>query len=256
MANFTKESQLSDPVTKWLEDQDYTVYVEIPIFNRPVDVLAVSDEKLVAVSLKLCLTQKVIYQATTASLRTDEAWCGVASNPRTSGIKRCEEQGIGVLHVTEYGVDEILQPHTSKQLHDWSPSERARQWMLKKLEKYRPGGVGGRPTGKGVGPAQAVYERVQKYRIEHSDATWEEVFENVPNHYAHARSLAGGMRAVEKRRAQTTQQKALRKTRCRCGHLGEEHKKLNGWCWGGCKVCRCKTFIEEEKDERDSNPGG
>jgi len=69
--------------------------------------------------------------------------------------------------------------------------------MNERLDMTEPGGIAGKPTLKGEGPAQECYERVQKFKQAQPKATWKEVFENVGNHYANPRSMAGAMRMVE-----------------------------------------------------------
>jgi cysteine synthase len=55
-------------------------------------------------------------------------------------------------------------------------------------------------TTKGEGPAIECSRAVDQYRKAHPGASWLEIFENVPNHYSHHRSLAQAMKQVTERR--------------------------------------------------------
>jgi hypothetical protein len=60
---------------------------------------------------------------------------------------------------------------------------------------------GGLPCLKGEGPAISAEDACRHYRERHPDATWEEVFANVPNHYASAKSMQSAFYSNRQRRA-------------------------------------------------------
>jgi hypothetical protein len=171
-----------------------------------------------------------------------EAWVGVESNPQSSSLEDCRDRGLGVLRVDD-GVEELIQPDPdrSASLTHGTSSQR----LLDKLENLEPGGTGGYPNRLGKGPAQVVYDRVQKYREQHPDATWKEMYNNIPNHYASHNSMSGAMKSVKKRRRWRERYDRRKKQTCvACGHIGEDHRTQEGLRLGGCKHedCGCPWF--------------
>jgi hypothetical protein len=49
--------------------------------------------------------------------------------------------------------------------------------------------VGGVPNRLGIGVAQDVQRRVDQYPVAHPNATWNEIYENVPSHYHSFRNM-------------------------------------------------------------------
>ena len=200
-----KEAKLSDPVSDWLRARGYTPYAEVPWFSSPIDLVGKKDDHLIAVCLKVCLSDKVIRKAMAVQVQCHLVYCGVASKPRSSSLEKCKQHGIGVLRILGSQVDVLLEANDGSQ-----PSENKHgcrifsnyaNLMVKKLEKLEPGGVGGKPNLKGEGPAQHAAHLIKQYRKTHPKATWKELFSNVPNHYASYQSMSNAMRMLPQRLA-------------------------------------------------------
>ena len=78
----------------------------------------------------------------------------------------------------------------------WAPRKEK---MVRALVGTEPGGVAGLPTLRGLGPAQDCYRALTAYREAHPKATWVEIYREVPNHYANAKSMASAMSIVKDR---------------------------------------------------------
>ena len=185
-----KETDLAKPVADWMRSKGYTVYSEVPIFERVVDMVGVNGNELLVVELKLNLSWKVIRQAYTSQLVSNKVYVGVSTNPRKSSIEKCKKYGIGVLRITNI-VEILLEPSEVKRI--W-PTYR--DTIIEMTEVLTPSDEAGIPNGGNLGPAQACYIRVKRYRKLHPKATWKEIYKNVGNHYSNHLSLAGAMREV------------------------------------------------------------
>ena len=178
------ESQLSNPVRRWLTDRNYTVHTEV--FGH--DLAGYFQERSVIVELKTSLTTGVIRQCLRAQTRANYVFAAVSTSPRKSGLSLASKYGIGVLRVAG-GVVAMIVDATDK---SWGESGKnfAKQMVNMKTSEAD---VGGLPCLEGRGPAQDCLKLVDEYRKSHPSATWREVFADVPNHYANPRSMAGAM---------------------------------------------------------------
>jgi hypothetical protein len=179
------EADLYLPVKKWLEEKGYSVKPEMPVYNNNVDVVGVKETHVIAVELKKCLSHQVRYQARRNDDFADETWVAIGTIPKRSSVKEAAKDGIGVLVVIGEAAAVWLEADPSKH---HPPVERHKKRILEKHPRL-PDGIGGFPCRKGKGPAQEVKRRVIEYRKEHPKATWKELFEHVPNHYASHRSM-------------------------------------------------------------------
>lgn len=193
-----KEVDLSEPVRLWLESRGYEAYAEVPFLYSIPDWLGKhrEDGTTIAVEMKRSLTRAVMHQVYTLNLACEFVYVAVGTRPRQKGIDRCTKHGIGVLSVVDGVVHVVAESVTRKNF----PGKAWKRQLLERLKLCEPGGVAGKPTELESGPAQDCYERVQEYKRLHPKATWDEIFENVANHYASTRSMAGSMRAVVERR--------------------------------------------------------
>jgi hypothetical protein len=194
-----KECELSAPVMEWFNEREFDVFVEVspPYVSATfVDLVACHFETgtVIAIELKTSLTKKVLRQAYTHTLFADAAYVAVGSNPRKLSLEKCRKAGVGVIRVRPE-VAVVLRPRM-KHPPFWGYKEK----ILDRLILREPGGVAGLPTLKGEGPAQQCYELVLKYRKRYPDATWKDIFRDVPNHYSSYRSMCGAMRVVEIKR--------------------------------------------------------
>lgn len=194
-----RESDLSRPIMTWLRGRGFTPYAEIPppyASASIVDIVGVRGEEIVAVELKRSLTRRVVHQAYTHQLFAHQVWVAVGTRPRKKSKQAPRQEQIGVLSVRD-GVVYVVR-HAS--YRENFPLEHYARRMREKLAWREPGGTAGVPCLKGVGPAQDCYDRVQEFKREHPKATWQEIFEKVPNHYASARSMAYSMGVVRDKR--------------------------------------------------------
>jgi hypothetical protein len=189
------EASMSAAVSAWLRAEGLRVYAEVPWHFTSIDHAGVSESRIVLVEMKRCLSEGVMQQACTHQLVTDEVYCVVLSRPAASSVSRAREIGLGVARVYEDRVCIMLppKPRKGKSLIMRHYVERFRA----RVAKLDEGGVGGKPTLKGEGPAQDVYRAVRRYRREHPGVTWKELYQAVPNHYAHARSMQLSMGKLE-----------------------------------------------------------
>jgi hypothetical protein len=190
-----REAAMSGPVTAWLEGQGLTVYAEVPFHGSSVDHVGATPDfsRVVMVEMKTCLTRKVLHQAYTHQLATHEVYCIVASAPSPASLADARKAKLGVGRVHDGKVHIVLHQRRDRRVR-WEPTAKR---LIDRLRHLEPGGVGGTPCLKGEGPAQECYRQVRRYRREHPDATWKQVFDAVPNHYAHARSFMMSMAKLE-----------------------------------------------------------
>jgi hypothetical protein len=188
------ECDLAEPVFDWLKSRGFTPYGEVRWYNRAIDVVGLDVETVVAIELKMSLTRHVRYQAHLNQLASNYSWAAVGTRPRKLPFGPFET--IGVLSVVGGKVEVIREA---------DPSPRANDYHLKAIRgvcHYKePCGVAGLPGMAGIGPAQDVYNAMVKFIAENPKAKWQEIWEQVPNHYKHARSMQGAMRIVRDVRA-------------------------------------------------------
>jgi len=176
----------------------------MPLSCAVVDLVGVRGDGLIAVELKKSLTTNrkmtwrgnrttVLDQANRNRNFAHLSYCAVMSNPRKASIAECEACGIGVLRVTDKGVVAISAAKPGISAH---AAERRIRGIL---EHRREGGIAGKPNEKGVGPAQDVLKEVRLYKRDHPDATWEDLFGAVPNHYSSKDSMRMAMGSAEER---------------------------------------------------------
>lgn len=189
-----KEAELAKPVAEWMRSKGYTVYAEVPCLSQCVDFVGIRDMEILCVELKLSLTRHVIRQAVTCQLVTEKVYVGVGSRPRKDSIGLCKKYGLGILSIKDGKVNCIIEPTRKYDLYD-SVAKK----IIDTCKMMVPGDEAGKPCQAGDGPAQDCFRRIKEYRKDHPKATWKQIYENVPNQYCSAASLAGGMRMVKQR---------------------------------------------------------
>lgn len=201
-----KETDLAKPVANWLRQQGYVVYAEIPCLSRCVDFIGLRNSDMICVELKYSLTTKqpkrarnytspVLYQARSCQIFTSIVYVAVATNPRASSIKACKEIGVGVLRVcSESEVIEIIPSYKQ-----YEPSVNLQKEIKAQCIALGPSDDAGKPQQVGEGPAQDCYWRIKEYRRIHPQATWKDIFKDVPNHYTSQQSMYGAMRIAGER---------------------------------------------------------
>ena len=189
-----REFELAMPVMTWLAGRGFTPFGEIPWGATAIDVVGLSDDAVWAVELKISLTTHVIRQAMRNQLTAHKSWCAVGTRPRHPQRVR---HGIGLLTVIRGEVEVLVEAESRPEV-----TKEIRLRQLRGACAYKtPFGKAGLPTMKGIGPAQDVFDAVERFRASNPSVTWEQVYRAVPNHYAHARSLQGAMATVRKLRS-------------------------------------------------------
>jgi hypothetical protein len=194
MSHPLREADLAQPVMAWLRGRGFTPYGEVRWYDRAIDIVGLNLEWVTAVELKTSLTRKVLQQAHINQLAAHFSWVAVGTRPR--GLPFGPFNRIGVLSVVGGRVTVLRRAQHS--LCVSGHHTRAIRGVCHYKQADGPAGLPGRT---GVGPAQDVFDAVGRYRAQHSAASWQELWENVPNHYKHARSMQGAMRVVRDVRA-------------------------------------------------------
>lgn len=195
------EAELFAPVKRYFKGLGFTVYAEVAHYYRGIDLVAVKGDDHVAVELKLTFNDKVVSQARQNSLsfskgyvaypvkepvyfHFDEVYWKLRESTRVR-YEHCRGSGIGILQILPSGmIYEALEPQEQK--------------VFKKMDfahyEEKDDDVGGLPFQKGVSAGYHELESIKKYVAINPTASWQEIFDNVHTHYAHARSLSGAMR--------------------------------------------------------------
>ena len=191
------EAQLAPLVADWLRAQGLVVYAEVPLYQNSIDLVGIdfATNRIVTVELKTSFSITVLRSAMINQLATVESWAAAPTQPRPRAVEVADQQDIGLLRVAD--PMEIIRPAPD-------PTDRASKafkirghFVAKKILEFcrldEPSDAGGIRWRKGRGPAQDVYRRVQRFLKEHPGATWPTIYQSVPNHYAHARSMMQSM---------------------------------------------------------------
>jgi len=193
------EASLSAPVQRWLAEAGYAAYVEVPMFERTVDIIGLAGEPgkevIIAVELKTSLTEAVRLQALGNNIFANTSYCAVATTPRKASLDDCRKLRLGVLQVK--GENVIRQVHAFR--HGGRVFLHYQKQCLEQHSRMQPGGIAGMPQLAGEGPAQDVARRIAKYREKHPKATWRELFEMIPHHYSSPHSMVGAMASLRDR---------------------------------------------------------
>lgn len=186
------EFQLSEPVSEWLRSRGCRVYAEVIYSGCTIDLVGIHGEMpghiVNAVELKRHFSDTAFGQVSYHQYKVHFSWIAAFSKPRQSTIEYAQQQRIGLLTVKDDQVTVVLEAQRNH--------VRSHPLMIRRAHQ---GGLAGKASSIGPGPAQQVYEAVAKYRTENPQAKWNEIYLSVPNHYATANSLAGGMRSVDER---------------------------------------------------------
>lgn len=193
-----RETKLFPPVRDWLASQGYTVFAEC----WGHDVVAYRGDWIVVVELKMSLTRRLYGQCVRATMFADAVYGATPCRPRA--LERFTETGLGVLRVTA-AVETLSHPSNISRARNDSHHQRA----LERLRGWNPlaNQVAGVPMLAGCGPRQDCVSRVRQYLAANPSAGWREIFRDVPNHYAHHRSMRGALQSIEFLRKEPTDAK-------------------------------------------------
>ncbi len=188
MTRQLKEYKLSDPVKEYFENRGYKVYTEIPIAGSQIDIIAIKNSFIIAVELKTSLSRQLICQCIRHQKDCNVIYVAVPVNPSSRSIELYKKYSIGIMKVSDK-VEMILE---GSEHNLFSDTKHTR--MLNYCETILPGGIGGMPTRKGIGPRIDCIKRVKEYLINHPAAKWKEIFDNVHNHYYTYKSMQSALR--------------------------------------------------------------
>jgi len=198
-----KEVNLYQPMKEWFVKQGYQVRPEFAIYHRNFDAIAVKDNIVIAIEMKMTLSKILYLQIRDGCGFADFSYAVVATKPRKTAdmFKQLIYEGIGVLSVKNNKVEEVLAPVKNEKFNEVNPFlDPYHQKAVKYVERTEDRGIGGKPQLKGEGPARYVWELIQEYRLKHPKATWEELYKEIPNHYCSYRSMQSAMSMLHQRR--------------------------------------------------------
>ena len=178
------EIKLSEPIKQYFIGKGYTVYCEIPHNLRTVDIVAIKGDEIIAIELKVGYCGKVLQQAMINQLFANKSYAAITKRPKDKNVLQCQENNVGVLLVNGKAIS-MSEPESDSP----KPDKYYRDKILASCKKHKDNDLAGLPCQKGVGYAASVNAAVKEYRRLHPDASWIEIYHNVPNHYASAVSL-------------------------------------------------------------------
>lgn len=180
-----KEIELAKPVADWMRSEGFTVYSEIPYWDRCIDMVGLKDDVIRVVELKVKYSKYAMNQAVKCQLATSDIFVASTTKPMNKTIQYCQKYGVGLLKVDSQ-VEVILRPH--KVVDTWRNATKHLRDNC-----FEPSDNAGIACMSGCEPAVAVGECVKQYIEENPSAGWREIFKNVPNHYSNYQSMAGAM---------------------------------------------------------------
>jgi hypothetical protein len=179
-----KERELYPPLKEWLNGQGYKAYTEI----LNMDVVAKKDNEFIGFELKMSCSKTVIHQAYRTMTLCGKAYIVTPVIPRINSFDECKKRGIGIMRITD-NIDILLEAG------QWEHRLIYYYFKIGDFEQMQEGQISGTPNMKGEGPAQCLLKEIQKYLELNPKAGWEQIYNNVPNHYSNYRSLANSMRS-------------------------------------------------------------
>lgn len=189
-----REAELFPVVAKWVKTQGYTVLAEVKCFSgSTIDVVGWKNGVCVAVELKRGWTKSLACQAASATLITPWSYAAAPTRVPNGFLSLAEVAGFGVLHVTDH-VEVVVKPHVRNSGRSLGRERRFSHWCCELVRQdVHTNLVGGVPNTAGVGIAQAVARAIADYKRQNPSATWREIFQRVPNHYASHASMRGAL---------------------------------------------------------------
>ncbi len=183
------EAAICDVAVARLRSNGWRMVCEVPWRGRYIDAGGTKDGDLILMEAKTCFTFGLRHQLNSLPFYAHFALGVVGSKPRGDAAVWCAKWGIGLWMVRGIEITELVP------MQRQSPTAlRPVLSLVDRIQHIGEGVCGGRPNLKGVGPAQDVQAEIHAYRAEHPNATWNELYEKIPNHYVSAHSMASAMR--------------------------------------------------------------
>lgn len=195
-----RESDLYPIIKKSFKEQGYSVFSEVATNYRGVDAVAVKDDEHIAIELKTSFNNHLIRQAywnthyfdksyivfpvkKAIFFHIDDVFLSLRESLREKYLD-CEKRGIGILQVLPSGlIYESLEGTVQKPFRKLDLS----------VYVESDDDVGGLPYQKGVSEGYYELEAIKRYVTLNPTANWQEIYENVSNHYSSAKSMSGSM---------------------------------------------------------------
>lgn len=197
-----RESDMSAPVTSWLQLRGHEVYAEVRYEDTRFDLVGRTGDVIEVVELKRSCTARLLDQAWTALNIADFSWACVASVPSEQSIAECRRRGIGLLCCRRNRPVVIVEAPNSK-LHRLYRAD-----FMAALDRRTSGGTAGEPNQAGRGEAQEVSKRVREYLKVLPRANWREIWGAINNPYRSPNELKRAMKSLEQRREWRDSRKA------------------------------------------------
>ena len=194
-----KEVEMSPIVSSWLSRRGYSVWAEVHWLGYHIDLVATRDDFAypIGIELKLTLSRGLKIQVQRLAMGTPLCWGVVATNPNQNGIDWMGNNGYGLATIVSGEVEILSSPYRKAPT---MPTGYDRRILTYKESYYsihpETGTLNGIGGGHPGAPAQRVFDMIQEYMHEHPGASWEQVYLAIPNHYAHARSMASAMKTL------------------------------------------------------------
>lgn len=184
-----REHELAKPVEKALIKQGYTVYSEICPYahGRLVDIVGLKGDEIIAVELKMSLNKKLFEQGIWNKSSFHKSYICVKSHPQLPTIEKCKKHGIGVMVVRNNTMIVLHKAETFNTLMGYEET-------IKQIKKSPPGILdAGKPTAKGEGSGKYILNLIKEYILEHPKADWDELYNEIDNHYSSANSMRSAL---------------------------------------------------------------
>ena len=114
-----REEELRQPVHEFLENRKYSVFDEIPLFSRKIDIIAKRRAEIIAVELKLQNWRKAIHQAYHNQRVANYSYIALPETIRSRAnriiFREIFNYGIGLLSV-DGTVIQIIPPERSSRI--------------------------------------------------------------------------------------------------------------------------------------------
>lgn len=195
-----KESELADIIIKYFEDKGYISYKEVSICGvggsarADIYFVKLENEKIIdsiVVETKMSFSSKVIEQADkwkSNKLSHRVYVCTPFPKKRNSFlIKICKILGIGVIHVKDYFIKEVVQP------------ECIVPKKFPPLFEEQKNSIAGNDRSEYITKFKLTVEKLDRFMEDKENYIWNELIEKLDHHYSNDKSASGALSKLIKR---------------------------------------------------------
>jgi len=176
------EIEMFPLVKLWLENRGFKVYGEVRYRRHDIDVVGDKVGQQVCVELKQNFTKRLKQQLMICKRATAYVYSCTGSTPQKSNLEWCVQHGIGVI-IIDKKLRVVLEPVSKKKRYTWI-----------NLKHCPQGNLGGAPCGKDKHPAKDVHTALLALIESNPSIDWNNAYNQIPNHYAHAKSMEMSMK--------------------------------------------------------------